>query len=142
MNQVHFNLDFSTVCGTTQILRVNIKYPIRKMNCSNAQVFMIYILLSALRPKCRGYYVQLFPHYHSNFEVCNSKDTTYNQYYVITYNVSTHLLSISHFKNIAGIEKISNDTKAIIIPFNLLTQSSLGVKIFKECNKNANEYQK
>ena len=43
------------------------------MNFLNAQVFMTYMLLSAFTPKCLGYYVQHFPYYHSNFEVCNSK---------------------------------------------------------------------
>ena len=95
-------------------LRVN-KKPTRRMNFTNAKVFMIYMLLSALKPKCRGYYVQVFPHYHSNFEVCNSK----REHITCNYLVRTHLLSISHFKNIAGIEKISNDTKAITISKNV-----------------------
>ena len=60
-------------------LRVN-KKPTRKMNFTNAKVFMIYMLLSVFKPKCRGYYVQLFPHDHSNLEVSNSKrkHTSYN----------------------------------------------------------------
>ena len=92
-------------------LRVNIKDPNRKMKLSNVQVFTIYILLSKLMPIGRGY-VQLFPHYHSNFEVRYRTDLRY---------VPTMHLILNSDKKIffAAIGEIFNNSKATTISKNL-----------------------